>query len=54
MGLRIPSAWREIPDWFQVDRGKSREVHWMRNIYEALGNGVPVYMARAFGRMYPV
>lgn len=48
MGLEIPDAWRQIPDWFMPDY-KHRHIHWERNLYEAIGNGVPVYMARAFG-----
>lgn len=50
MGLSIPPTWFEIPDWFLPDaRQTSRVVHWERNIYEAIGNGVPVFMAKAFG-----
>ncbi|WP_409175624.1 hypothetical protein [Brevibacillus fortis] len=25
---------------------------WEKNLYEAIGNGVPVYMAMAFGEVY--
>lgn len=50
MGLEIPEAWFEIPDWFMTDiPQRNRVIQWERNIYEAIGNGVPVYMARAFG-----
>ncbi len=41
-GFDIPDAWRDIPAGFT--RGE-----WQRNLYEAIGNGVPVYMAKAFG-----
>jgi len=52
MGLVIPPSWFDIPDWFLPDvKQKSRAVHWGRNLYEAIGNGVPVYMARAFGEV---
>jgi site-specific DNA-cytosine methylase len=46
-GFEIPEAWRETPDGFTPGR-------WRQNLYEAIGNGVPVYMARGFGEMYPV
>lgn len=53
MGLEIPAEWFIIPDWFMPEfKQSSRLVHWERNIYEAIGNGVPVYMARAFGQRY--
>ena len=41
-GFEIPEEWRKVPGGFT--RGG-----WERNLYEAIGNGVPVYMARAFG-----
>lgn len=44
-GFEIPEAWWEIPVGFT-------KAGWHRNIYEAIGNGVPVYMARAFGAVY--
>lgn len=54
MGIDIPQQWYAIPDWFEPEKKQpSREVHWLRNLYEALGNGVPVWMARAFGEVYP-
>lgn len=38
----IPPAWLNTPpEW--------TEAAWRRNLYEAIGNGVPVFMARAFG-----
>ena len=51
MGFKIPRAWYKIPDWFQPDN-RHRAVHWERNLYEAIGNGVPPVMARAFGARY--
>lgn len=48
-GFVIPPAWRTAPErWPGSDKA------WMRNLYEAIGNGVPVYMAKAFGDAYPV
>jgi site-specific DNA-cytosine methylase len=47
-GLKIPREWRTKPDWYTP--AKSRHpFNWTHQIYEAIGNGVPVYMARAFG-----
>lgn len=51
-GFDIPAGWSTVPDWFMPDTNKDRQVHWLRNQYEAIGNGVPVYMARAFARIY--
>ena len=42
-GFQIPEAW--------IETGSVRE---RNNIYEAIGNGVPVFMAEAFGRAYSV
>lgn len=50
-GFEVPEMWSHIPEWFMTGE-KWREVHWKRNQFEAIGNGVPVYMARAFGRIY--
>lgn len=44
-GFDIPAAWYDRPD------GISQK-QWTENLYEAIGNGVPVYMARAFGEAY--
>lgn len=41
-GLPIPAAWRAVPAGFTAKA-------WERQIYQAIGNGVPVYMAKAFG-----
>lgn len=43
-GFEIPDAWRDIPDPWTRTPGE-----WKVNLYEAIGNGVPVYMAQAFG-----
>lgn len=46
-GFQIPVAWSEPPPgWI----GSS--VGWRNQWYEAIGNGVPVYMAFAFGAVY--
>lgn len=45
MGFDIPDEWREVPDGFT-------RAGWHKEIYEAIGNGVPVYMAQAFGEVY--
>jgi site-specific DNA-cytosine methylase len=42
-GFEIPKEWRKVPAGWTPGK-------WQRNIYEAIGNGVPVYMARAFGK----
>lgn len=47
MGFVIPQSWRDIPDGWNGTPGE-----WQRNLYEAIGNGVPVYMAQAFGEVY--
>lgn len=46
-GFTIPEEWYTIPDFWRGTRGQ-----WRFNLYEAIGNGVPVYMARAFGEAY--
>lgn len=42
MGFKIPEAWRTVPPGWTSGA-------WRRILYESIGNGVPVYMARAFG-----
>lgn len=44
-GFEIPDAWLDVPQGWH-----GTETAWRNNIYEAIGNGVPVYMAEAFGR----
>lgn len=44
-GFTVPSEWNTIPDEFSAAR-------WERVLYEVIGNGVPVYMAKAFGDVY--
>jgi hypothetical protein len=41
-GLDIPEAWYHIPLGITG-------LKWRINIYEAIGNAVPVYMAQKFG-----
>lgn len=44
-GFDVPKAWNEVPEgWIPYK--------WRINQYEAIGNGVPVYMAKAFGERY--
>jgi site-specific DNA-cytosine methylase len=45
-GLEIPEEWLIIPDGFSRTR-------WERQLYEAIGNGVPVWASKAFGEAYP-
>lgn len=44
-GFDIPEDWMWIPDGYTNAR-------WLRKLYNAIGNGVPVYMAESFGRVY--
>lgn len=46
-GFTIPSEWEEPPTWYAGTRRQ-----WDFHKYEAIGNGVPVYMAKAFGAAY--
>lgn len=46
-GFSIPAEWSTIPPWFN-----GTAVAWRNQLYEAIGNGVPVYMAKAFGEAY--
>jgi len=46
-GFDIPSGWSEKPRDF-----RGTDIQWLRQQYEAIGNGVPVYMAQAFGKVY--
>ncbi len=41
-GFTIPDAWRDVPDGFTP-------AGWRKQQYEAIGNGVPVFMAQQFG-----
>ncbi len=45
MGLKIPDAWRRTRVGYSW-------AAWQRELYRVIGNGVPVYMARAFGEAY--
>ena len=44
-GFRIPHYWYDVPVGFT-------KVQWDKVLYEAIGNGVPVYMAKGFGGAY--
>ena len=46
-GFVIPEAWYATPKEFKGTPGQ-----WKNQLYEAIGNGVPVYMAKAFGDVY--
>lgn len=56
-GFIIPKEWYNVPEeWLneinsKTGRNKTKG-QWIYNLYEAIGNGVPVYMAKAFGEMY--
>lgn len=50
-GFAIPQGWYRTPDHFMPGY-RHRDTRWIRNLYEAIGNGVPVYMAKAFGQVY--
>lgn len=47
-GLTIPAAWYDPMPGYDMD-SVSGERSWIRQLYTAIGNGVPVHMARAFG-----
>lgn len=45
MGLdHIPEKWLSPPEWF-----KGTHYEWDKELYRAIGNGVPIWMARKFG-----
>lgn len=44
-GFKIPESWYNIPGGFT-------KATWYKVIYEAIGNGVPVYMSKGFGLVY--
>lgn len=48
-GFTIPDTL--LRSWFHKLDGFT-DAQWRRQLYEAIGNGVPVYMARAFGEVY--
>ncbi len=51
----IPEEWNAIPNMVNPKTGKLyTSAQWRNNLYEAIGNGVPVYMAKAFGEVYNV
>lgn len=49
-GFEIPDKWLE--NIKEICGKKYTEKQWINNLYEAIGNGVPVYMAKAFGEVY--
>jgi len=61
-GFKIPPQWWRMPRGWEgrlecrTDgtwrRTPATQVQWERNLYQAIGNGVPVYMAYAFGAAY--
>jgi site-specific DNA-cytosine methylase len=48
-GLEIPDGL--LQSWFHVPPGWT-PAKWRDNLFTAIGNGVPVYMARMFGEAY--
>ncbi len=46
-GFTVPKEWERVPSWFD-----GTDKQWLWHQYEAIGNGVPVYMAKAFGDVY--
>jgi site-specific DNA-cytosine methylase len=46
-GFEIPKEWYDIPKDWPYTKGQ-----WQKNLYEAIGNGVPVFMSRSFGEAY--
>jgi len=48
-GFNIPKGWYIMPNEFPGNLTR-----WVNNVYEAIGNGVPVFMARGFGERYSV
>lgn len=48
-GFDVPKSW-----WIPPSAWTGTRVGWRNQLYEAIGNGVPVYMAKAFGDMHAV
>lgn len=48
-GLTIPAAWRTPPAHW-----RESVAAWRNNVYQGIGNGVPVYMAEKFGEAYDI
>lgn len=53
-GFNIPDIWRRKPEITKENGKQYTKRQWDINICQAIGNGVPVYMAKAFGDMYSV
>lgn len=54
-GFEIPEGWYVIPAWYEppahpvTGKRDSPRVAWTKELYTAIGNGVPPYVSRAFG-----
>jgi site-specific DNA-cytosine methylase len=48
-GFTIPVEWYDIPPSYTPPHNRTKETGWVYDVYEAIGNGVPVYMSRLFG-----
>ncbi len=48
-GFKIPAQWKKKPEWY-VPAKSRHPFNWEQQQYEAIGNGVPVFMATAFGK----
>jgi len=46
-GFEVPIEWHSRPEFFDGTDAK-----WRYELYRAIGNGVPVYMAKAFGEAH--
>ena len=52
-GFKIPRKWFDVPEKFESHlKEEYRVSRWRKRLYEAIGDGVPVYMARSFGEVY--
>ena len=51
-GFSIPVKWFDIPELLKENGRPYTKRQWDINICQAIGNGVPVYMAKAFGDVY--
>ena len=47
-GLEVPDEWRNPPPFWG---GTLKQ--WEQQVYQGIGNGVPVFLTRAFGICYP-
>jgi site-specific DNA-cytosine methylase len=54
-GFTVPMGWYDVPEMVNPKDKHGKlftPATWMHNLYEAIGNGVPVFMAQAFGEAY--